>query len=242
MSTCLLAHDTTLTTVIVDGLELKPSSNIASSTLHTVAAFISSLNTSILFNRRALQLKSSPHPHRLDSLIRLADALEARFDQTYSKADLDEAIALYREAHNLQHLSISSQRFLCAPSTFTDKLSAIMNNPASLLEKRFRQALDLHPAPHPDRSTSLNNLASALRIQFGQTGQLGDLEEAISFHRQALDLRSAQHPDRSMSLNNLATALQTWFEQTGRLDDLEEAISFSSAGTRSMFRTASPID
>ncbi|THH04718.1 hypothetical protein EW146_g10105 [Bondarzewia mesenterica] len=117
-----------------------------------------------------------------------------------------------------------------------------LNNLASTLSTQFgqtgqlgdleeaisfdRQALDLRPAPHPDRWISLNNLATTLWTRFGQTGQPGDLEETISFHRQAVELRPAPHLHRWMSLNNLATALSTRFKQTDQLGDLEEAISF----------------
>ncbi|KIJ91500.1 hypothetical protein K443DRAFT_114936 [Laccaria amethystina LaAM-08-1] len=71
----------------------------------------------------------------------------------------------------------------------------------------FRHGLE--PGPHPDRSTSLNNLATALATRFKKRGASNDLDEAISLHREALLLWPAPHPDRSMSLNNLANALQT---------------------------------
>ena len=47
-------------------------------------------------------------------------------------------------------------------------------------------SLHLRPARHPNRSGSLNNLASALSTQFEQKGQFSDLEEGIELHRQAL--------------------------------------------------------
>jgi hypothetical protein len=87
----------------------------------------------------------------------------------------------------------------------------------------FRHCLE--PAPNPDRSTSLNNLADALQTRFEQRGASNDLDEAISLHREALLVRPAPHPDRSTSLNNLANALQTSFEQRGASNDLDEAIS-----------------
>jgi hypothetical protein len=70
-----------------------------------------------------------------------------------------------------------------------------------------REALTLHPPGHPDRSSSLNNLANALQTRFEQLGRVEDLEDAISSHREALTLRPPGHPDRSSSLNNLANAL-----------------------------------
>ncbi|KAI0038377.1 hypothetical protein FA95DRAFT_1663141, partial [Auriscalpium vulgare] len=74
------------------------------------------------------------------------------------------------------------------------------------------------------RSTSLNNLASAVKTQF-QLGRLPDLKEAVFLLREALDLNPPGHPDCSLSLNNLANALRAQFVQLGRMPDLEEAIS-----------------
>ncbi|KDR83264.1 hypothetical protein GALMADRAFT_89121 [Galerina marginata CBS 339.88] len=87
----------------------------------------------------------------------------------------------------------------------------------------FRYGLE--PAPHPDRSSSLYNLANALKTRFEQRGAANDLDEAISLHQEALVLQTAPHPHRSTSLNNLANALQTRFEQRGAANDLDEAIS-----------------
>jgi hypothetical protein len=46
----------------------------------------------------------------------------------------------------------------------------------------YQQALELFPGSHPNRSISLNNLASALQTRFEQTGQLADLAESINKH------------------------------------------------------------
>ncbi|PPR04356.1 hypothetical protein CVT26_004224, partial [Gymnopilus dilepis] len=66
-----------------------------------------------------------------------------------------------------------------------------------------RQALDLRPSPHPDRSM------------------------------QALDLRPSPHPDRSMSLNNLADGLLTRFEQQDNPHDLHCALRHISEAANS---------
>ena len=50
----------------------------------------------------------------------------------------------------------------------------------------YRDALDLRPAGHPDRSASLNDFASSLQMRFRQSGERGDLDKAISLHRDAL--------------------------------------------------------
>jgi hypothetical protein len=49
---------------------------------------------------------------------------------------------------------------------------------------RHREALGLLPAPHPDRSVSLNNLGAVLYRRFSQTGQIEDVDEAIALHRE----------------------------------------------------------
>jgi tetratricopeptide (TPR) repeat protein len=89
----------------------------------------------------------------------------------------------------------------------------------------YRQALKLRLPPHPNQSSSLNNLANALWAKFEQGGEQSDLDEAIFLHRQALELFLPPHPSRSSSLNNLASALLTQFEQGGQQSDLNEAIS-----------------
>ena len=47
----------------------------------------------------------------------------------------------------------------------------------------YRKVLDLRPAGHPDRPSSLSSLAIALNSRFGQSGQREELDEAISLHR-----------------------------------------------------------
>ncbi|KAJ2936487.1 hypothetical protein H1R20_g605, partial [Candolleomyces eurysporus] len=89
----------------------------------------------------------------------------------------------------------------------------------------YREVLKLHPWPHPDRSSSLHNLSTALLDRYRHTpGIIANLEEIISLYRDALELRPPPHPARSSSLNNLASALQDRHRSTGTMDDLEEAI------------------
>jgi hypothetical protein len=51
-----------------------------------------------------------------------------------------------------------------------------------------REALTLCPPGHPNRSSSLNNLASAVHTRYKQLGSMEDLEEVITYHREALTL------------------------------------------------------
>ncbi|KAJ7274729.1 CHAT domain-containing protein, partial [Mycena rebaudengoi] len=87
-----------------------------------------------------------------------------------------------------------------------------LNYLGNAIQTRFEQQGDpkMHTAPHPDRGTSLNNLATA-------QGDPQDNDEAMTLHREALEICAVPHPDRGSSLNNLAIA-------RGDPKDIDEAI------------------
>jgi tetratricopeptide (TPR) repeat protein len=88
-----------------------------------------------------------------------------------------------------------------------------------------REALDLRPQGHPDRSMSLNNLAAHLSSRYQPLGAMEDLDEAIVLDRETLDLCLLGHHDRSRSLENLAGHLCSRFTRSKRLQDKEELFS-----------------
>jgi len=92
-----------------------------------------------------------------------------------------------------------------------------------------RAALALHPPGHSDRSMSLNNLASSLRVRSKQRGVLSDLDEAIDLNQAALALCPPGHSNQSIFLNNLANSLSDRFKQRGVLSDLDQAIDLNRA-------------
>ena len=76
----------------------------------------------------------------------------------------------------------------------------------------------------------LSNLGTALLARFERTGQLADLDQALTVSREAVDATPAGHPDRPRHLSNLGTALLARFERTGQQADLDQAITrFSEA-------------
>ena len=88
-----------------------------------------------------------------------------------------------------------------------------------------RNALEFRPQGHPDRATSLGDIALYLYTRFEQLGTLSDLDEALALERNVLELWPQGHPDRASSLGNLAGSLHSRFEQLGTLSDLEEALA-----------------
>jgi hypothetical protein len=75
-----------------------------------------------------------------------------------------------------------------------------------------REALDLCLQGHPDRSTSLNNLAIRHLTRYNQLGAMENLDAAIVLVRGALDLHPQGHPDQSSSSSNLAAHLFSRYE------------------------------
>ena len=88
-----------------------------------------------------------------------------------------------------------------------------------------RDALQLCPLGHPNRSTCLTCLGIHLGDHFVQLGATSDLQESIVLVREALDLCPAGKPDRSMHLNTLAHCLYLRFNKLGAVEDCDEAIS-----------------
>ena len=53
------------------------------------------------------------------------------------------------------------------------------------------EALSLRPAPHPNHSDSLDNLATVLSAHFDWTSDIVDINEAVSLHQDALKDRKS---------------------------------------------------
>jgi tetratricopeptide (TPR) repeat protein len=73
-------------------------------------------------------------------------------------------------------------------------------------------------------ATRLNNFGNILSLQYGHTGAMEDLEEAIRVARQAITITPRNHPDLAAMLNNLAVRFSSRYERIGAMKDLEKAI------------------
>ncbi|EPT06246.1 hypothetical protein FOMPIDRAFT_83684 [Fomitopsis schrenkii] len=174
-----------------------------------------------------LRLLPPGHPLR-PQLLGMLDQVSIPFEQLANRADLDEAIALHREALELYPTGHANRR-------------GSLNQLAIGLHTRFerlgnrsdldeaialqRKSLALCPPGHPHRSGSLNNLANSLHTLFEQLGERRGLDEAIALQREGLELRPPGHPHHAMSLNNLAVGLSARHEHFGDRKDLDEAIA-----------------
>ena len=183
--------------------------------------------TKVTLHRIALQCS----PKRFGRSVAtnsLADLLHTRFEEQGRISDLDEALALYREA---LELCLEGHR---DRALFMDNIANCLHARAaqfgtlSDLDEAltlYRDTLKLLPQGHPDRALSLAGVGSCLYTRFVRLGTLSDLDEAISLHRDALQLRPEGHPDRVLSLGNIAICLHVRFSHRGALSDLDEALT-----------------
>lgn len=88
-------------------------------------------------------------------------------------------------------------------------------------------ATELCPPNHPERHTSLHNLAYCLRDSSRRFEEMSDLIEAIGCLQEALKLRRPGHPLRDTSLNDLATCIQDLHHHTEIKEYLETSKGWS---------------
>lgn len=88
-----------------------------------------------------------------------------------------------------------------------------------------RDALDLRPPDHPDRTSSLQSLAQSLAHRFDRDGRINDITEAIGFVRTAVTLQSSGHSRWHSSVNKLLDYLRKRYHKAKAVADLEEMIA-----------------
>jgi len=79
-------------------------------------------------------------------------------------------------------------------------------------------------ASRRESQLGLNDIAKLLS-RYERTGNIGDLEVAISNAEQAISATPKDHPDRAAMPSILGSMLSSRYERTGNIDDLEAAIS-----------------
>lgn len=88
----------------------------------------------------------------------------------------------------------------------------------------MEMALSITPIDHPDRALLLNNLASMLLTRYNQTGNMDDLEAAISKAELAVFITPIDHPGRGIFLYNLGNNLSIRYYRMLNMDDLHAAL------------------
>jgi tetratricopeptide (TPR) repeat protein len=88
----------------------------------------------------------------------------------------------------------------------------------------FREALAVVPVGHEDRGMCLANLADALRREYGVSGRLATLREAVALGRRAVAETPDSDPDKVTFRSTAGAVLMTWHEATRDEPVVAEAI------------------
>src|ERR1700679_4235683 len=88
-----------------------------------------------------------------------------------------------------------------------------------------RDALELQPAGHPNRSDSLNNLAVSLTTRFEQSGERQDLDEAIELFPESINSQSSGHPYICHISSSFGSALMRAYYHTQDPEYVETAMA-----------------
>ncbi|MFD1545079.1 tetratricopeptide repeat protein [Nonomuraea guangzhouensis] len=153
----------------------------------------------------------------------LGNCLRDRFAASGSRADLDGAIALSRQA-----LDAEPGKLL-----YLGNLASGLRARYLLLgdETDMREALDVYrkaassPGPAVLRARWLNNLGNGFHERYVRAGDLDDLHEAIRGYRRVGELAPEGSVGRSRVRGNLGTAPAELHNVNGQARELDEAVS-----------------
>jgi tetratricopeptide (TPR) repeat protein len=83
-----------------------------------------------------------------------------------------------------------------------------------------------------DQSSPLSSLGLLLAKQYGLTGSLDTLNQAVEANLEALKATPAGHVDRALVLTNLGQSLASRFERVNALDDINTAVALLREAVR----------
>ncbi|KAG0699092.1 CHAT domain-containing protein [Suillus ampliporus] len=191
-------------------------------------------STTSLFHD-ALALRPQSHPDHPLALYYLTEALNWRYNDRGTTADIRKCAQLYHELLPL-----------CAEGTYLRSIAVGENGVDCMIRKcnnlptdasdedihLRRIVLEFCPLGHQYRPRALSELAWALGMHFNQHGGIDDLDESMQLDREAISLCLEGHSDRARYLNDLAFLLTSRFNHQGKSHDLDEAISLIEEALR----------
>ncbi|KAF8852137.1 hypothetical protein BDZ45DRAFT_125277 [Acephala macrosclerotiorum] len=190
-------------------------------------SIIDDLNGAIECSRKAIDTISPSHPSRADIANNLCIALGERYDRFKNRDELNEAILWGEEA--IKNPTIGGPtlqaKYLNNLGTRLDlryQLSlsiSDLNEAVSLLGR----AAEIVPSNYPQRGACYASLSQSLLHKFEVTGDMDELEQAISFAREAVQATTDGSPDSAMFLHHLADRLRVRATYTGRGEDIKDA-------------------
>ncbi|MEV4008975.1 CHAT domain-containing tetratricopeptide repeat protein [Nonomuraea angiospora] len=208
-------------------------SNLADALLlrHQVTGFAGDLDEAVELGTRALTLaRNSIRAPTV--MLRLAQSLQARFEQSRSAEAIDSALAILQEAAS--EAGRGSAEYigaLTALSTAARLRYSILGDPDDLMlgVQSARRARDAASFESARARAAETNLALALLARYRATGDRGDLDEAASAGERALTGTPDFAPHQAQVFSAAAAIRHERYLATGLADDEQAAFTLWSA-------------
>jgi hypothetical protein len=158
----------------ISGIELKVSHRLAYmnnlglllARLYRRTKNLAALDEAISVQREVVRDSSFEHPMRPSYLNNLSNSLEDKFTESKDLKELDEAIILSRDAIAIipfDHLDLANLMNSQGSRYYTKFSETKDDSDLDLAIQSFRKSTDAFEKIHPNRASSLHNLAVALR-------------------------------------------------------------------------------
>ena len=162
---------------------------------------ISSLETAIYLYSEVISRRPYPHPKRANSLYGLATAQIMGYLASTDNDPMD-ALPLMLEALRLRPRSHPER---CLYLMFTAAILYFICRDPRVVDLAFLPVMDA--LREDDEAKDLTEDSYSMRHRYRESGQMSEIDGAISRLRRSLDLRPPPHPMRHVSLLSLASAL-----------------------------------
>ncbi|KAG2034105.1 CHAT domain-containing protein [Suillus americanus] len=171
------------------------------------------LDEAITLYEEALHFRPVEHEFCGSLLDNIGAAFFARFNKRGDIDDITRAISLFREALMLELHQEILKLYFCNLANVDLLVQKFNFNMTALKKYKIYQY-----------STTLSNLAVALKSRYDKLNVSEDRNESIDRYRESLRLRRLDHPERHRTLCSLSSVLCSRFKHTRKNEDAEEAI------------------
>ena len=171
------------------------------------------------------------HSTRPAMLMRLSEALRARFEHAGQSGDLTEAISQGLGAIEATTPTDRARagRHARAGALYRlryDHHGAPTDLDAAIVH--YAEAAAASPVEDPHRPTRLARWSNTLRLRFNTAGARADIDDAVTHATLARQALTAQTPNTHFVLWTLANAHWVRFERYGRPSDIDDAFELAS--------------
>lgn len=208
-------------------IDVKTSSEISPGIAHV-------LDHEIMSGRRQVEQTLHSDRSKFDLLDTLAQMLLERYTARKRPQDLDDAIALRREAvkitppsHPLLHGALEMLGYTLIVRKNATGRQEDLNEAIDVRKQALNLDMSAHdhkPAVFNLKILILNNLGENLKTRFKREGKYSDLNEAIALFKRALKLQHKPDERRIWTLSELMAVLHDHFTITKDISDLTDSI------------------